>query len=258
MKGAFPSYDAMRGLSLSSIKRTRLFMPTPWVDPMDNLHSQNRELKDENTKLKAHLAVLETRLSSLESQKQADNEHLLVKAKEVEHTLIASMFNLATEVQEAIIAVSSKVDECMQELRERREQALSVQISSLPSTWWGEIDDYASTLVKLNQAIHLTKFNPNTIEKVHHDKSTNQGILVFKTKEVRIALLQQARLLKGTKVWISEALTPPNSKLRNKNSKRFKKHKQPANGPSTEATRPSSRNSRLQKLPSHLFLLPSP
>ncbi|KAI5084290.1 hypothetical protein GOP47_0000459 [Adiantum capillus-veneris] len=105
-----------------------LFVPIPRVDLTDRLHSQIQELKVENEELKARLAALEARLSSLESQKQADKEHLLAKSKVVEYTLTASVANLATQVQKATIAVSSKVEECMQECR-RKGLALCLN-------WW--------------------------------------------------------------------------------------------------------------------------
>ncbi|KAI5061386.1 hypothetical protein GOP47_0023891 [Adiantum capillus-veneris] len=177
--------------SSTSIKPTRLFVPTPRVDPIDLLRAQLRELRDENTELKGRLEALETRLTLLESQKQIDMKHILAQAKEVEHTLTASMANLATQVNATTTVVSSKVEECIQERHRQKGLALSLHIGGLLSTWW-EDDDCTSTLANLNQAIHPAEFDPNTIEKVHHHHHNNQGTLVFKNKEARKALLQQA------------------------------------------------------------------
>ncbi|KAI5060204.1 hypothetical protein GOP47_0024624 [Adiantum capillus-veneris] len=111
----------------------------PRVDPFDRIQTKSKELK-----------------------KQSDC--ILAKIKEVEHTFTQNVGSLATQIQENVALVSSKVEECLQECRRHKGLALTVGIGGLPSTWWEEGDDFHATLVKLNKTIQPVKLEASTID----------------------------------------------------------------------------------------------
>ncbi|MCO5576939.1 hypothetical protein L7F22_030760 [Adiantum nelumboides] len=154
---------------------------------------------EENRDLKARLSKLEARFDSMVDL--AAN-----KVKEVEAKAI--------ETHSATLA---KVKTCVKvELRERQlqeENALQIRIGELPQAWDTVKNDFSERINFLNKTLKPITLNYNAIACITSrgpDKPIPSGhaILEFKSMEGQLKLLQQSRLLKDTKFWIADELTP--------------------------------------------------
>lgn len=175
------------------------------TEVLARLQASIHSLEEENRDLKEHLATLELHVRNLTTA--ATN-----KAKDVDTKIEA-------HAQQVAIDITTKVGTCVSmELRERHFQeknVLKVRIGGLPQAWDTHTGSFEDAITFLNECIKSIHIDPNSLEKVCNKAdhksgkriSSSHAILIFKDKESRLRLLQQSRLLKGTKLWIAEELT---------------------------------------------------
>ncbi|MCO5600272.1 hypothetical protein L7F22_054382 [Adiantum nelumboides] len=211
------SYKTVQGMSATQDKksspktpqRPRPSFATALAAPnkanrIGQLQATLDRVMEENRDLKARLSALEAPFDTMVGLATD-------KVKEVE-----------AKVTQAHTVTLTKVETCVKtEFREQHLQAentLKVRIGGLPRAW-DEYKDFVEGISFLNETLKPINVDYDMVASFHN-KSNNKrtlsghAILEFENKEGRLRLLQQSRLLRGTRFWIAEELTPTQLKYK--------------------------------------------
>ncbi|MCO5603041.1 hypothetical protein L7F22_057184 [Adiantum nelumboides] len=188
------------------------------ADRVGQLQATLDRVMEENRDLEARLSALEACFDTMVGLATTD------KVKEVK-----------AKVTQAHTIALTKVETCVKtELREQHlqeENTIKVRIGGLPQAW-DEYKDFSKGITFLNKTFKPVNVNYDKIASLtnkSNNKHTPSGHAILELENKgRLRLLQQLRLLKGTRFWIAEELT--SMQLKHKGDELKKVHMARAQG----------------------------
>lgn len=166
------------------------------------------QLQAEVSALRADNLLLRQRMDNIEALGQSvsaatESDHI----QEMVCSVLSSPNDATKKSVEAVVSTQFR------EVQEQARRSCNIRIGGLPEGWDSEVGpadgadtpaQYCAAIAKVLPAIDWKGVSIHSM-KVIGDK---HAVLNVASKEKRNLILKQSKVLKGTKIWISEDLTP--------------------------------------------------
>lgn len=192
----------------SAVKKGGPPVPPPLSTPStweNYLLQELRKIQHELTLIKADMATKDEKIMQLEAQLQIKEQQDQTNKEE---TSEAGFNSSPAQVTDQLV---TRVISEMKEKEQVQENKKTIRVGGMPDDWDKaaiEEEEYMTTTtiwkLKLGKAVPFVDLG----DPVYISIKGKQAALHYDTMEEKIAVMKQTKSLQGTKVWISDELTP--------------------------------------------------